>query len=140
MARTDLDAVLSIERRAYPNPWSKGIFDDCLRVGYDAWILEEDGALAGYALMSIAAGEAHLLNLCVDPELQGRGFGRRLLELLLHRAAQRGARTIYLEVRPTNERALRLYRGAGFDEIGHRKGYYPDGTGREDAVVLALDL
>jgi ribosomal-protein-alanine N-acetyltransferase len=96
--------------------------------------------VAGYGLLSVAAGEAHLLNLCIDPACQGRGLGRRLLELLLRRAAARTARTVFLEVRPSNQRALRLYRAAGFDEIGHRKDYYPDGAGREDAVILSLTL
>ncbi len=140
MTRDDLDAVISIEQRAYPSPWSEGIFRDCLRVGYDAWVIEEEGALAGYGLLSIAAGEAHLLNLCIDPGRQGRGLGRRLLELLLRRAAARAAQTVFLEVRPSNARALQLYSAAGFDVIGHRKDYYPDGAGREDAVVLSLAL
>lgn len=140
MASEDLGAVLAIEQRAYPSPWSEGIFRDCLRVGYDAWVIEEGGTLVGYGLLSVAAGEAHLLNLCIDPERQGCGLGRRLLELLLRRAATRAARTVFLEVRPSNLRALRLYSAAGFDEIGHRKDYYPDGAGREDAVLLALVL
>lgn len=140
MAQADLDAVIAIEQRAYPNPWSVGIFRDCLRVGYDAWVIEEGGQLVGYGLLSVAAGEAHLLNLCIDPGHQGRGLARRLLDLLLRRAAARTARTVFLEVRPSNARALGLYRAAGFDVIGHRKDYYPDGAGREDAVVLSLDL
>ncbi len=140
MALADLDAVLAVERHAYPNPWTEGIFRDCLRVGYDAWVVEADGGLAGYGLLSVAAGEAHLLNLCVAPDCQGRGLGRRLLELLLRRAAQRGARAVYLEVRPSNTRALQLYGAAGFTEVGQRKDYYPDGDRREDAVVLSLAL
>ena len=140
MARDDLGAVIAIEQRAYPSPWSEGIFRDCLRVGYDAWVIEEGGTMVGYGLLSVAAGEAHLLNLCIDPERQGCGLGRRLLELLLRRAAARAARTVFLEVRPSNLRALRLYSAAGFGEIGHRKDYYPDGAGREDAVLLALEL
>ena len=136
----DVDAVIAIERRAYPNPWSAGIFHDCMRVGYLAWVVEEGPRVAGYGLMSIAAGEAHVLNLCVDPARQRHGLGRRLLDHLLRLAAQRGARTVYLEVRPSNAAALELYRRAGFGEIGHRRDYYPDGDGREDAVVLSLDL
>ena len=140
MSDVDLDSVIDIESRAYPNPWTEGIFTDCLRVGYDAWVIEEGATLTGYGLLSIAAGEAHLLNLCIDPDRQGQGFGRRLLELLLRRAARFDTHTVFLEVRPSNARALRLYQAAGFDQIGCRKGYYPDGTAREDAVVLSLAL
>jgi ribosomal-protein-alanine N-acetyltransferase len=140
MRTADVDAVMAIEERAYPSPWTPGIFHDCLRVGYDAWVIEEGGELVGYGLLSIAAGEAHILNLCVDPVRQARGLGRRLLEQLLRRAARRGTRTVFLEVRPSNTRALHLYRAAGFAEIGYRKDYYPDGAVREDAVVLSLEL
>jgi ribosomal-protein-alanine N-acetyltransferase len=140
MSSDDLDAVLDIESRAYPNPWTEGIFNDCLRVGYDCWVLEEGAAVVGYGLLSIAAGEAHLLNLCIEPECQGRGLGRHLLEFLLRQAARCRARTVYLEVRPSNTPALRMYHAAGFVEAGYRKNYYPDGNGREDAVVLSLAL
>jgi len=140
MAVVDLDVVIDIETRAYPKPWTVGIFRDCLRVGYDGWIIEEGGVVAGYGLLSIAAGEAHLLNLCVDPERQGHGLGRRLLELLLRRAIRRDTHTVFLEVRASNTRALKLYNAAGFAEVGHRKDYYPDGLLREDAVVLSRAL
>jgi ribosomal-protein-alanine N-acetyltransferase len=140
MDDADLDAVIDIESRAYPNPWTIGIFNDCLRVGYDAWVIEEGESVVGYGLLSFAAGEAHLLNLCIDPELQGRGLGRRLLEMLLRRTVRRDTRTVYLEVRASNSRALKLYHAAGFSEIGYRKNYYPDGERREDAVVLSLEL
>ncbi len=140
MADADLDAVIDIESRAYPNPWTEGIFTDCLRVGYDAWVIEEGDVVVGYGLMSFAVGEAHVLNLCIDPELQGRGLGRRLLEMLLRRTVRRDTRAVFLEVRASNSRALKLYHAAGFTEIGHRKNYYPDGDLREDAVVLSLEL
>ena len=140
MTAADLDAVIAIEVRAYTSPWTQGIFRDCLRVGYEGWVVEEGGELAGYGMLTVAAGEAHVLNLCVAPERQARGLGRRLLEQLLRRAARRHVHTVYLEVRPSNARALHLYRAAGFSETGYRKDYYPDGDGREDAVVLSLPL
>jgi len=140
MAQDDLPAVLAIENRAYPNPWSEGIFNDCLRVGYSAWVVTEGEVLTGYGLLQVAAGEAHLLNLCIDPDRQRCGLARRLLEQLLRLAASRGADTVFLEVRSSNDRALCLYLAAGFNEIGIRENYYPDGQGREDAVLLALAL
>ena len=136
----DLDDVLEIELRAYPFPWTRGIFEDCLRAGYPAWVLVEADTIMGYAVLSVAAGEAHVLNICVDPRQQGRGPGRRLLHALLHLARGRGAQRLFLEVRPSNRGALALYHAEGFNEIGRRPRYYPAHGGREDAIVMAMEL
>lgn len=140
MREGDLPAVGALETRAYPFPWSPGIFRDCLRAGYACWVIEDAGAIAGYAILSAAAGEAHLLNLCIAPERQSAGLGTRLLSGML--AVARGLRVqrVFLEVRPSNAPALALYDRAGFNEIGRRPGYYPAHRGREDAIVLALEL
>jgi ribosomal-protein-alanine N-acetyltransferase len=140
MREADIDDVLYIERGAYAFPWSEGIFRDCLRVGYSCWVLEDGGAMVGYGIMSVGAGESHILNLCIGPGEQGRGLGRYLLEHLLAVARDHHARTTMLEVRPSNAPALRLYNNMGFNEVGVRRGYYPDRHGREDALVLALEL
>ena len=140
MRSEDLDAVLEIELRAYPFPWSRGIFEDCLRAAYPSWVLVEGDAIEGYGVLSVAAGEAHVLNLCVDPKVQGRGHGRRLLHALLHLARGRGAQRLFLEVRPSNRGALALYQAEGFNEIGRRPRYYPAHGGREDAIVMAMEL
>lgn len=140
MRETDLDAVMEIELRAYPFPWTQGIFRDCLRAGYPAWVLREADGILGYGVLSVAADEAHVLNLCIDPLAQGRGRGRRLLRALLEIAHGRGARRIFLEVRPSNPGAIALYHDEGFNEIGRRPRYYPDRQGREDAIVMALEL
>lgn len=142
MGYTDLEAVMEIELRAYPFPWTEGIFRDCLRVGYSCWVLEDAPAarIDAYGVMSMAVGEAHILNLCVRPEAQGRGLGRRLLRALVDKARQFEVRTVFLEVRPSNTPAVRLYRSEGFREIGMRKDYYPASRGREDAVVLSRQL
>jgi ribosomal-protein-alanine N-acetyltransferase len=140
MREADLDAVLAIEVRAYPFPWTRGIFHDCLGAGYPAWVLEQDGVLLGYGVLSVAAGEAHVLNVCSAPEVQGRGHGRRLLRALLHLARARGAQRVYLEVRPSNPQAIALYHSEGFNEIGRRPRYYPAEAGREDAIVMAIEL
>jgi ribosomal-protein-alanine N-acetyltransferase len=140
MREDDLDAVMEIECRAYPFPWTRGIFRDCLRAGYPAWVLDEGGALVGYGLLSIAAGEAHILNVCSAPEAQGRGHGRRLVRTLLQQARGRGAQRVFLEVRPSNTAAIALYHAQGFNEIGRRPRYYPAANGREDAIVMALEL
>lgn len=136
----DLEAVMAIERRAYPFPWSRGIFRDCLLAGYPALLALEDDRPAGYGVMSLAADEAHLLNLCTAPERQSRGLGRYLLRALLRTARDRGAHRIFLEVRPSNPPAIALYHSEGFNEIGRRPRYYPAAQGREDALVMAMEL
>lgn len=138
----DLPAVIALELRAYPSPWTEGIFIDCLRAGYSAWVMRDaDEHLVGYALMSMAAGEGHVLNVCVDPALQGQGHGQRLLAHLIHIARHAGTEVLFLEVRVSNRRAATLYLAAGFTPIGRRPGYYPcPNGGREDADVYSLAL
>ena len=140
MREDDLEAVLAIERSAYAFPWTPGIFRDCLGASYPCWLMQIDGIAAGYAVLSVAAGEAHILNLCVAPSHQGRGLSRVLLDRVIETARGRGADRIFLEVRPSNPVAIALYRSAGFNEIGTRPGYYPAPNGREDAIVMALEL
>lgn len=141
MIFADLKEVLSIEKRAYEFAWTEGIFRDCIRVGYQCRVLETPhGFVQAYGVMSVAVGEAHILNLCVRPELQGRGLSRQLLNHLLELAGSLDVRTVFLEVRPSNHRALRLYTDAGFCEVGIRRGYYPAAKGREDGLVLAKEL
>jgi ribosomal-protein-alanine N-acetyltransferase len=140
MCDSDLDAVLAIELRAYPFPWTRGIFSDCLQAGYSAWVLQRGNELIGYAMLSIAADEAHLLNVCAAPEQQGHGHGRRLLRAMLQLARGRGVKRVFLEVRPSNTPAIGLYHDEGFNEIGRRPRYYPARNGREDAIVMAKEL
>ncbi|MFC3551501.1 ribosomal protein S18-alanine N-acetyltransferase [Lysobacter cavernae] len=140
MREDDLDAVHAIEIRAYEFPWTVGIFRDCLRADYPSWVLLADGRIVGYFLMSIAAGEAHVLNVCVDPARHGHGHGRKLLLALLQIARGRGAQRVFLEVRPSNIGAIALYHSEGFNEIGRRPRYYPAKDGREDALVMAIEL
>lgn len=140
MTGADLDRVAGIESRIYPHPWTRGNFGDSLAAGYHCWVVECGGELTGYTVAMIAAGEAHLLNLSVAEGWQRRGIGRELLRFVLKLARDYGAASIFLEVRPSNLAAHALYAGAGFGEIGVRRGYYPAGEGREDAVVLQLEL
>jgi ribosomal-protein-alanine N-acetyltransferase len=140
MAECDLPAIMEIEVNAYPFPWSNIIFQDCLQVGYCCWVLERDYELAAYAIMSIGAGESHILNLCVSPQFQGQGLGGTLLDHMLEIAQKHKADTAFLEVRPTNFGAIKLYFKAGFDEVGIRRNYYPAKCGREDALILARAL
>lgn len=140
MREADLEAVLANELAAYEFPWTLGILRDCLRVGYVCYVCEGAEGIVGHGVVSVAAGECHLLNVCVHPDHQRRGFGRLLVEYLLDLARERGAHAALLEVRPSNVAAYKLYTGMGFDEIGLRKNYYPAARGREDAILLARDL
>ncbi len=132
--------VAEIECAAYAFPWAEGVFRDCLRVGYSAWVLEWRQSLSAYGIMIVTARESHLLNLCVRPECQGLGLGRKMLQHLVGVAYMHNSETLFLEVRPTNTLAIELYRRAGFAEVGVRRGYYPAPEGREDALILALQL
>ena len=140
MRDADLDEVMRIEVRAYPFPWTRGIFRDCLHANYPMWVQERAGCMVGYGVLSIAADEAHVLNLCTSPDHEGEGLGRRMLQALLRIARGHGAQRVFLEVRPSNPRAIALYERNGFNEIGRRPRYYPAHDGREDAIVMAMEL
>ena len=140
MRRSDLDAVMAIEYAAYPFPWSVGIFMDCLRVGYRCLVLTEQERICGYGVFSLAVDEAHLLNLCISESERRRGLASRLLGYLMADMARSGADRVYLEVRPSNRPATRLYMRHGFRQIGRRPGYYPHEDGREDALVMVRHL
>jgi [ribosomal protein S18]-alanine N-acetyltransferase len=140
MTEGDVPGVIAVERASYQFPWSEGIFRDCLRVGYVCRVVVREGVLAAYGVMSVGAGEAHVLNLCVRDSERCHGIGRMLLEHLLSRASAAGMSEAYLEVRPSNTAAIRLYQSLGFEPIGVRRGYYQAVGGREDAAVLRLTL
>ena len=140
MTYDDLSMVSDIERRSYEFPWSHGVFRDCLLAGYQTIVLIRDEVVAGYGVLSIAAGEAHILNICVDPAHRSRGYGEQLLDEMLYRARTSQVRQIFLEVRPSNERAIALYRKKGFYQVANRPAYYQAHEGREDACVLAKKL
>nr|WP_081801454.1 ribosomal protein S18-alanine N-acetyltransferase [Herminiimonas sp. CN] len=142
MLPEDLDAVTAIENTVYPYPWTRGNFQDALDSGYQAWAARDDaGNLLGYFLLMTAVDEGHLLNISVRGDLQGRGFGRALLERAVSMARELGLTSILLEVRPSNARAIHMYGHYGFVSIGRRKAYYPAaGDAREDAIVMRLSL
>ena len=140
LAERDLDAVVAIENDLYEFPWTTGNFRDSLAAGYSCWSCGYTDGLLGYAVMMLGAGEAHLLNLSVAAPMQRNGYGARLLEHLIGVARGYGARLLFLEVRPSNPAARRLYLRFGFQQLGVRKGYYPARTGREDALLLSLEL
>lgn len=140
MSHNDLAQVSDVERRSYDFPWSHGVFRDCLIAGYDCVVLDRDDTIAGYGILSVAAGEAHILNLCVDGKFRKHGYGEQLLDAMLERAAAAEVREIFLEVRPSNDAAISLYCKRGFRRIAARPAYYQAKEGREDAAVFSKVL
>ena len=137
----DVDEVHVLECSVFPHPWSRANFMDSLASGYDAWVLRAPaGALAGYFLLMYALDEAHLLDVAVAAPLHGRGVGRYLLDRIAARSRAERMASILLEVRPSNTSAIALYHSEGFNEIGRRPRYYPAAAGREDALVMAMEL
>jgi ribosomal-protein-alanine N-acetyltransferase len=142
MQSRDLDAVMVIEQAAYPFPWTRGNFSDSLNSDYDCKVLHDAlGKMAGYFLLMAAVDECHILNITVRPDLQGLGVGRLLFKEVKAIAVAYGLPSLLLEVRPSNNQALAVYKKMGFDQIGLRKNYYPAGEQmREDALVMRLVL
>jgi ribosomal-protein-alanine N-acetyltransferase len=140
MNEHDLDAVTALEMAIQPFPWSRGNFDDSLKAGHSVWVCRIGGDLVGFAIMMAVIDEAHLLNIGVSPRYQGQGYGARLLRHIMAVAKRHGANTLFLEVRPSNERAVELYRHFGFRQIGLRRDYYPAAIGREDGLVFDKGL
>jgi [ribosomal protein S18]-alanine N-acetyltransferase len=140
MKPEDLDDVSKIEIEAYEFPWTHGIFRDCLRAGYECWVVVQGAEVIGYCVLSVAVREAHLLNMCIAQTHQSRGHGRHAMKRVVDLARWHHAERIFLEVRPSNPRAIQLYHDLGFNEIGRRPNYYPAKRGREDAIVMALEV
>lgn len=140
MAASDLEEVLEIEQAVYSHPWTRGNFVDSLNAGYHCCTYRVGPELAGYFILIVAVGEAHLLNLSVSAIRHRQGLGSALLREVMRVAREKGARHLFLEVRPSNSAGLALYERFGFRRIAERRGYYPAHGGREDALVLTFDL
>ncbi len=140
MEMDDIDEVMQVETRVYTYPWTEGIFRDCIRVGYDCWLAVVENSIVAHAVISVAAGESHILNISVSEDHQGRGIGKQFIEYLVDIARTKQASMIMLEVRPSNVAAINCYNATGFNEIGCRKDYYPTKNGREDALLFARDI
>ncbi len=140
MALEDIRAVIQLENEVYQFPWTDRIFKDCIRVGYDCWLAHLGNTVVAHAVISIAAGESHILNLSVTSNHQGKGIGKQFIQFLLNIARNKRAQIMMLEVRPSNIRAINCYSSAGFNEIGCRKDYYPAPNGKEDALLFAKQI
>ncbi len=144
MTHADLLYIAGIEQTSYAFPWSDGIFRDCLKAGYFCRVAELRREVVGYAIMSMGAGEAHVLNVCVRMDFRDHGLGRYLMQMLFEHARTASCHDMFLEVRPSNPSAIHLYERLGFTHVGVRKAYYQaswsNGSGREDAWVYKLVL
>lgn len=135
-----LDSLLEIEKESNPFPWSDLNFKDCIEKGYYSIALEVNDEFIGFAIMSIAFEESHLLNIGVKKENRGKGYGEKILKKMFVAAEAMGSKKIILEVRVSNKRAYNLYEKLGFEQIGKRKNYYRLPEGREDAFVMSKIL
>ncbi len=140
MLKEDIPTVMEIEIASYVSPWKEKIYYDCLRVGYGCWVMEYAEKIVGYGIMSVAVGEAHILNICISEDYRRYGLGRMLLDHLQELSKDHKASTVFLEVRASNIGAYRLYEDEGFSEVGLRRNYYPAVNGREDAIIMAKEL
>lgn len=140
MLVSDLDVVMKIERDAYPLPWTQKVFEECIAGRDECWLFIYEGQQVGHGVISHIVDETHLLNICIAPSFSRRGLGRAFLRLLIDLAAQRKSTVFYLEVRVSNQAAISLYHSEGFNEVGTRPNYYPALSGREDALLMTLDL
>ncbi len=140
MLISDLDLVMEVERAAYPIPWTRKVFEECIAGRDECWVFCADGGQVGHGVISHILDETHLLNVCIDPRYSRQGLGRTFLRKLIDIAVQRKSTVFYLEVRVSNGVAVKLYHSEGFNEVGVRPNYYPSSSGREDAMLMTLDL
>ena len=139
MRRRDLDQILEIEELCFPLPWSRESFLTELKNPLAQYIVAQVGfALQGYAGVWLIFDEGHITNVAVHPRARGRRIGELLLANIMALASANGAVVVTLEVRPSNDAALSLYRRMGFEEKGHRRGYYLDNG--EDALIMVKKL
>lgn len=137
MRLDDVEDVFAIDKDVYPFPWTEGIFTGCINTGHLCIVNEIENKIVAYCIVGMIIDEAHILNLSVCADRQGKGLGREMLLYLLGLLKKAKTTRAILEVRGSNQVAINLYKSLAFDEIGKRKGYYPAEEGREDAIVLA---
>ena len=140
MTTADVEEVLTLERSVQAYPWTRGNFCDALASSYLCLVDESADGLRSFAVLMPGVGEAELLNIGVATAHQRKGLGRAMLAAMLAAANARQLTRVFLEVRAGNQAAIALYRSAGFNEVGMRRGYYRNDTGSEDALVMACDL
>ncbi|WP_455200130.1 ribosomal protein S18-alanine N-acetyltransferase [Kaarinaea lacus] len=140
MHEPDLDSIVRLEKQCYSHPWPTWLFRGALRTGMSCWILEAEKEIVGFGIIQIKNNWGHLMNICIAPRYRGVGLGKKMTLHLLSEARQRHAAISWLEVRPTNSVAIKLYKSLGFRKTKMRKNYYPSRRGRLPAIVMARKL
>lgn len=136
----DIAAMLDIEQQATSHPWTQALFESCFAERYFNFVLQQETKVLGFYIGQFIAGEASLFDLAVLPTAQGQGFGRLLLQHFIQQADQLAALDCWLEVRESNQKAIRLYQSEGFHQTAKRANYYPTAAGHEDAILMGLPL
>ena len=140
MHDSDINIVSRMEKQCYDYPWSRWLFRGAVRSGMSCWIVEADNKTVGYGIAQFKNNWAHLLNICIAPDYRGIGLGSKLTRHLLAEAMKLHKKLAWLEVRPDNRDAIRLYQSLGFRKARMRKNYYPSRRGRLPAIVMAKQL
>ncbi len=140
MTPADLEAVADLTRRADPFGWTLRNFSDAHASGNTLTVLTVDGVTSGIAAVMHVLDDSELLEIAVQPAMQGRGYGKALLAQAIALARRNGAVRMFLEVRESNARARKIYTSFGFEETGRRKNYYPTENGREDAILMTAQF
>lgn len=140
LTKSDLGQVLAIEESQQVVPWTEETFETCIEAGYTGWVIDQNKEIIGFVIVAMRKTECHILNLCVKKSYQRKGYGRKMLEHVLQRAAQKDVSIAYLEVRRSNRKAISLYEKMKFYLVGERKDYYPAPLGKEDALIFVKDL
>ncbi|MCO8097927.1 ribosomal protein S18-alanine N-acetyltransferase [Acinetobacter lwoffii] len=135
MQAADVEVVAKIEKSVQSHPWTLKQFEDAV-TAYQSTVIEVQGQVAGFCILQPVLDEANLLLMAIDPAQQGQGLGYQLLEasvvMLKNNPVQ-----IFLEVRESNQAAIKLYEKSGFHQIDLRKNYYPNANGsREHAIIM----
>ena len=144
MRNDDIDRVYAIEEVAHRAPWSRQILNDCVLVNYDCRVLEIESdkelELAGYVISRYDGDICHVLNICIAPALQNKGYGQFLLQNVIDSLTKSAFGSLLLEVRPSNPAALHIYQKMGFKQTGIKRGYYREGSVIEDGIVLEKQI
>ena len=140
---SDLATVTSIAQYAQHNSWTQSVFADCLKEPYLNWAFysAESGAVIGFLVALLQGDECQLMNIGIDKSYWRLGYADQLMANLITTLKNNASiKRIFLEVRRSNAAAVALYKKSGFIEIGLRKGYYPHGKSKEDALVFCLEI
>lgn len=140
MTLDDISAVAIIERRSYTHPWSAELLSDCVRVGLDCWVIEVLSEIKGFAIVGGQGEDSHLMNICISPGSRRQAYGETLLAFLLDHSHEKAKASVFLEVKPTNLAAIKLYQKYGFSQEAIVENYYQEGERPEDALVFRKRL